>query len=290
MNTSIIVLCHQMHLLLITSDFDPNSMKMVHVWYANGKVYMNPIICSLHPIIFYTPLNFNKISNYSLYQKFFLNCPYEPHSLTHCVNPIPYHTPPIENPISPSYTPHMISNPPHPISSSTPLKIPSSCRHTPSHTPSDLQQAPPHTPSLLKQSHRTTHLCKPEPISQPISETEPSHPTPNPKRLTPSQTTIALAIANIHHQYVKFSQILQRAKVWFQFWFISRYYGAAFDPFASMQSRYYQVNFLILYDFHFFNFVLFTKALNSNSSQECDERMLSFTMLLVALKETVALH
>ncbi|CAL9029086.1 unnamed protein product, partial [Prunus brigantina] len=39
-------------------------------------------------------------------------------------------------------------------------------------------------------------------------------------------------------------------------------YGAAFDPFASMQSRYYQ---------------------------ERDERMLSFTRPLVALGETVAL-
>ncbi|CAB4265376.1 unnamed protein product [Prunus armeniaca] len=40
-------------------------------------------------------------------------------------------------------------------------------------------------------------------------------------------------------------------------------YGAVFDPFASMQSIYYQ---------------------------EREERMLSFTMPLVALGETVALH
>ncbi|KAI5332325.1 hypothetical protein L3X38_022454 [Prunus dulcis] len=87
-----------------------------------------------------------------------------------------------------------------PYQASSPSKIPSSCRHTPSHTPSDLQQAPPHTSSSLKQSHLTTHLCKPEPISK----TESSHPTANPKRLTPSQTTIASAIANIHHRSVKY--------------------------------------------------------------------------------------
>ena len=40
----------------------------------------------------------------------------------------------------------------------------------------------------------------------------------------------------------------------------------------------------------FFNFVIFTKVLNSNSLQERDNRMLSFMRSIVALGETATLR